>query len=1289
MDCVPIFYINLDRSTDRQQRMEAEFAHYDITRYTRVEALDGKRLFGTPQTLVELVEMPPQVRQSPGEIGCALSHIRAAQMILARGLNHALVMEDDIHLTFYNHWRTTVRSLISMAPSNWTILQLMINNVRVMRTLVGLGAPFVPWQKNHWSTGAYVINKAGCERCLRDYTKGARYVLPAGVQLVSDVLMFNGIGAYTYTRPLFDHEIKESTIHQTHVELCHRQASEVGHNFYSRFDMLWCGGDDCRAALVVRLGDLAREDQRSRLEWWIKFHLRVGFRWLFLYVDNDFVKRRLTSHCRWLGHCVTFIPTTVTTAMSGQHTYSDYDECVAFDAVARARLAGATWLLRLADFELLYPMPGRSLRSIFDEASRLQGDGAANQRCVFNIRFDNLEVQKLAGTCSETAYDSTYNFFELEVLFKRRTSHVDGSSTISSDDRAYYEHESTAAHLRRLPAKGKKNESAGRLRSTTFLHNSRGRSAGCLSEPGLSPNGPWSWRSLRGDPRQTVNDIVSSRAFVLSYPFCHYDTWCRTLHCPTEAPKPQFGSARTANEVMCNFDNGQAMKELYAETVLVPETAFAPIKSIATSIRDAMRQAPMVHMALPRGCVRSDCGGTYVKVNDNPSDSALFKQQGGTHHLYRMSKPFVAWMIGRTPYSATAALVAHDTAVRPQDIRAPWSAFDGRRWATVPTANVRLDQLVTLSGDRYAVVCAQSVVESDTDTLRGLSLAPPRYSHSEFNRITTNELLNYTDASPSSVAAIRKMGSVECWLAEGPDGKPLGQFLTAEGAESAFVEASRQMQREQYISSLRDTGSIVLYLPKSCGAAADVCAGLYIPREIHSKSKVRMSNVTTPSPLVEGSSIAIQVLSKVEKSSIYRHEDGAHYLYYYAPFSAWMVGSRPGSGSAALIAYDSADRPEKIRVNAPWRVYDGHAWREVSNVRVHTMSDWDAIESSGSIFCHDSNYVAEGQSTNGNSALGKLPIYPWTPAKQMAKLKGLTRGLCNRVPVTRTRQYLVYTSAGDRASIPCWLEHGCRQFDLWVTYYGHSNDNKWRLHADTYRRRVGGKFENLQALWREPGVDQIMRSYDAILVMDDDIVIDTPRLNALFRLRRTHGLLCLQPAFETQGKVSHAITAVQPGNCLRLTNFIEMTCPLFATQVLLEFLARFDSELKGWGADWWFLAVTASTSERKDEVNLGPRIILSCACAIADNVTCINPTDADKGGAREINALQGREDRRAIWEKIRIRECILEWDHSQFERVWITPEGRVSNSHSEKRAASSRKRSCNLKRCRPYSISAA
>lgn len=100
------------------------------------------------------------------------------------------------------------------------------------------------------------------------------------------------------------------------------------------------------------------------------------------------------------------------------------------------------------------------------------------------------------------------------------------------------------------------------------------------------------------------------------------------------------------------------------------------------------------------------------------------------------------------------------------------------------------------------------------------------------------------------------------------------------------------------------------------------------------------------------------------------------------------------------------------------------------------------------------------------------------------------------------KRFLVYASAGDKTNLQCWLENGPRAFDLWVTYYGsQADDPPWARSADLFRRRKGGKFENLAALCREePRSRERLLEYDAVFVTDDDVVIDAPRINRLFEV---------------------------------------------------------------------------------------------------------------------------------------------------------------------------------------------
>jgi hypothetical protein len=231
---------------------------------------------------------------------------------------------------------------------------------------------------------------------------------------------------------------------------------------------------------------------------------------------------------------------------------------------------------------------------------------------------------------------------------------------------------------------------------------------------------------------------------------------------------------------------------------------------------------------------------------------------------------------------------------------------------------------------------------------------------------------------------------------------------------------------------------------------------------------------------------------------------------------------------------------------------------------------------------------------------------------------------------------LVFTSAGDRSNVRRWLT-GKRNFDLWVVYYG---DGPGVLHdqAEFYVDRKGSKFQNLHYCYRRHR--DIFDQYEAIMIMDDDILIDGTSLSRLFDIRRELDLWVLQPAFRLLGKISWDITRVRPTAKLRYTNFVEMTCPLFRRDKLAEFMLVYDPRLVGYGMDWWFLDVMGEDLEGH--------------VAIVDEITCVNPYDRTKGGKREIDRLQPKVLRKAEWEGMQARHGIRyrgTRDQIEFRRI--------------------------------------
>ncbi|MHC4993468.1 MAG: hypothetical protein ACYTGQ_00290 [Planctomycetota bacterium] len=210
---------------------------------------------------------------------------------------------------------------------------------------------------------------------------------------------------------------------------------------------------------------------------------------------------------------------------------------------------------------------------------------------------------------------------------------------------------------------------------------------------------------------------------------------------------------------------------------------------------------------------------------------------------------------------------------------------------------------------------------------------------------------------------------------------------------------------------------------------------------------------------------------------------------------------------------------------------------------------------------------------------------------------------------------LVFTSAGDRSNLDLWLPD--KRFDLWVSYYGDEPD-RYSDRADFYEMKKGAKFPKLYELaMADP---ERLSAYEHVWVADDDLRISGRRINRLFEIARELDLWVAQPGFLDAGKISNKVTRKRQFAYLRYTNFVEVTCPLFRTDKLLEFFEVYDPKLVGFGVDWWFMEALAPPVGK---------------AAVIDGVPCVNPNDREKGGVREIDAYQGYDERRRVWEEVK------------------------------------------------------
>lgn len=221
-------------------------------------------------------------------------------------------------------------------------------------------------------------------------------------------------------------------------------------------------------------------------------------------------------------------------------------------------------------------------------------------------------------------------------------------------------------------------------------------------------------------------------------------------------------------------------------------------------------------------------------------------------------------------------------------------------------------------------------------------------------------------------------------------------------------------------------------------------------------------------------------------------------------------------------------------------------------------------------------------------------------------------------------RHCIFTSAGDRNNIAQWID-GRKDgaWDLITVYYDDDEAQfEWLdAHSTVCIRRAGSKFQNLKALFESDST--LLTRYSRIWVADDDVIMSADQIEEALALCDRFDFWVAQPSFAAGSKAPHLVTRCQyPQTDLRLVTFLEMTCPIFRTDKLIDFLGVYDPSVMGWGIDWWFC------HHLQSEVNW--------RLAVLDCVQVVNPMPEQRpGGQREILRLASNDERQAQWERVR------------------------------------------------------
>jgi len=141
-------------------------------------------------------------------------------------------------------------------------------------------------------------------------------------------------------------------------------------------------------------------------------------------------------------------------------------------------------------------------------------------------------------------------------------------------------------------------------------------------------------------------------------------------------------------------------------------------------------------------------------------------------------------------------------------------------------------------------------------------------------------------------------------------------------------------------------------------------------------------------------------------------------------------------------------------------------------------------------------------------------------------------------------------------------------FDLVVIDYtsklNESPARKEVIHM-VYENLGGFKYQSIKKLLDETN---ILELYEYFWFPDWDIEVDIESIETMVEIASSYNLSLSQPSLSDDSYVSWDITKNNPSSKIRITDFVEVMCPLFSSEFLKEVLWTFSINYSSWGLDF-------------------------------------------------------------------------------------------------------------------------
>jgi GR25 family glycosyltransferase involved in LPS biosynthesis len=202
-----IYWINLDRSTDRRKNMMILFQDdvFNNVPIERVTAVDGQ----VPKLVYQKLSITRK-QKNDYEYACMVSHLDTIRKFSESTNRVALILEDDITLEFKKYWNKSIKEIMNNAPPDWEIIQLCYISVHSSPEKFQL---YEPNLKNKCvSAAAFLMKNSAAKKLMQNTYYNGKYNLDPNLIHHADCYMFGKCVTYTYKYPMFIYKTNNDSL---------------------------------------------------------------------------------------------------------------------------------------------------------------------------------------------------------------------------------------------------------------------------------------------------------------------------------------------------------------------------------------------------------------------------------------------------------------------------------------------------------------------------------------------------------------------------------------------------------------------------------------------------------------------------------------------------------------------------------------------------------------------------------------------------------------------------------------------------------------------------------------------------------------------------------------------------------------------------------------------------------------------------------------------------------------------------------------------------------------------